>query len=146
MLLIKTALAPGPAGLQCEYCFNQHLDYEANTRLYAPVNMFKSALLNATPPVSQSAHGSERNQRLCYTEKARHRNDRQYNACDNRKKQCRPNETKPHSNAIHLAKGTVVNLCVSVPKCAFVRWAMQLLSVLHGESSKAVGDGAAGER
>ena len=32
----------------------------------------------------------------CYTEKAteaRHRPERQYNACDNRKKQCRPNET-----------------------------------------------------
>ena len=33
----------------------------------------------------------------CYTEKAtqaRHRLERQYNACENRKKQCRPNETK----------------------------------------------------
>ena len=42
--------------------------------------------------------------RLCYTEKAteaRHRLERQYNACANRKKQCRPNETKPYSNATH---------------------------------------------
>ena len=34
----------------------------------------------------------------CYTEKAteaRHRLERQYNACTNRKKQCRPNETIP---------------------------------------------------
>ena len=36
--------------------------------------------------------------RQCYTEKAteaRHRLERQYNACANRKKQCRPNEPKP---------------------------------------------------
>ena len=32
---------------------------------------------------------------------ARHRFERQYNACANRKKQCRPNETKPYSNATH---------------------------------------------
>ena len=57
----------------------------------------------------------------CYTGKAteaRHRLERQHNACasgnrkmatarwqpqdGNRKKQCRPNETKPHSNATHL--------------------------------------------
>ena len=38
----------------------------------------------------------------CYTEKAteaRHRLERQYNACANHKKQCRPDETKPYSNA-----------------------------------------------
>ena len=43
----------------------------------------------------------------CYTEKAtevRHRLERQHNACANRKKQCRPNETKPHSNATHPRK------------------------------------------
>ena len=37
----------------------------------------------------------------CYTEKATeatHRLERQYNACANRKKQCRPNETKPYSS------------------------------------------------
>ena len=31
---------------------------------------------------------------------ARFRLERQYNACDNHTKQCRPNETKPNSNAI----------------------------------------------
>ena len=39
---------------------------------------------------------------LCYTEEATeatHRLERQYNACANRKKQCRPNETKPNSNS-----------------------------------------------
>ena len=44
---------------------------------------------------------------LCYTEKAteaRHRLERQHNACANRKKQCRPNETKPYSNATHPRK------------------------------------------
>ena len=43
----------------------------------------------------------------CYMEKAteaRHRLERQYNACANRKKQCRPNETKPYSNATHQRK------------------------------------------
>ena len=43
----------------------------------------------------------------CYTEKAteaRHGLERQYNACANRKKQCRPNETKPYSNATHPRK------------------------------------------
>ena len=43
----------------------------------------------------------------CYTEKAteaRHRLERQYHACANRKKQCRPTETKPYSNATHLRK------------------------------------------
>ena len=41
---------------------------------------------------------------MCYTEKAteaRHRLERQYTACANRKKQCRPNETQPYSNATH---------------------------------------------
>ena len=44
---------------------------------------------------------------MCYTEKAteaRHRLERQYNACANRKKQCRPNETTPYSNATHPRK------------------------------------------
>ena len=44
---------------------------------------------------------------LCYTEKAteaRHRPDRQYTACDKHKKQCRPNEPKPNSNATHPRK------------------------------------------
>ena len=44
---------------------------------------------------------------VCYTEKAteaRHRLERQYNAGANRKKQCRPNETKPYSNATHPRK------------------------------------------
>ena len=39
---------------------------------------------------------------MCYTEKAieaRHRLERQYKTCANCKKQCRPNETKPYSNA-----------------------------------------------
>ena len=45
----------------------------------------------------------------CYTEKfkatdARHRLKRHYNACANRKKQCRPNETKPYSYATHPRK------------------------------------------
>ena len=43
----------------------------------------------------------------CYTEKAtdaRHCLERQYNACANRKKQCRPNKTKPYSNATHPRK------------------------------------------
>ena len=30
---------------------------------------------------------------------------RQYNACVNRKKQCRSNESKPYSNATHPRKG-----------------------------------------
>ena len=37
----------------------------------------------------------------CYTEKAtpaRHRPERQHNACANRRKQCSPNETKSYSN------------------------------------------------
>ena len=45
----------------------------------------------------------------CYTEKARearHRLERQYNARANRKKQCRPNETKPYSNATHHTSHT----------------------------------------
>ena len=44
---------------------------------------------------------------VCSTEKAteaRHRLERQYNACAKRKKQCRPNETKPYSNATHPRK------------------------------------------
>ena len=43
----------------------------------------------------------------CYTEKAteaRRRLERQYNACANRKKQCRHNESKPASNATHPRK------------------------------------------
>ena len=38
---------------------------------------------------------------MCYTEKAtpaRHRPERQNNACANRRKQCSPNETKSYSN------------------------------------------------
>ena len=35
---------------------------------------------------------------------ARHRPERHYDACDNRKKQCRQNETKPNSNASHPRK------------------------------------------
>ena len=38
---------------------------------------------------------------MCYTEKAtpaKHRPERQYNACANRGKQCSPNETKSYSN------------------------------------------------
>ena len=44
---------------------------------------------------------------LCYMENktsARHRLERQCNACDNCKKQCRHKETKPNSNAIHPRK------------------------------------------
>ena len=44
---------------------------------------------------------------MCYTEKAteaRHRLERQYDACADRKKQCRPNETKPYCNATHPCK------------------------------------------
>ena len=44
---------------------------------------------------------------LCYTEKAisaRDRLERQCNECGNHKKQCRPTETKPDSNAIHPCK------------------------------------------
>ena len=42
-----------------------------------------------------------------YTEKAteaRHSPERKYNACDNHTKHCRPNETKPNSNATHPRK------------------------------------------
>ena len=35
---------------------------------------------------------------------ARHRLERHYNTCANRKKQCRPNETKPYLNATHPRK------------------------------------------
>ena len=41
---------------------------------------------------------------MCYTEnarEARQRPERQYSTHANRKKQCRPNETKPYSNAAH---------------------------------------------
>ena len=44
---------------------------------------------------------------MWHTEKAtdaRHRLERQHNACAIRKKQCRPNETKPYSNATHPRK------------------------------------------
>ena len=48
--------------------------------------------------------GNVQNRSRCYTEKAREarqRRERQYNTRANRKKQCRPNETKPYCNATH---------------------------------------------
>ena len=44
----------------------------------------------------------------CHTEKAteaRHRPERQYNACNSRSKQCRPNETQAISNTTHPRRG-----------------------------------------
>ena len=41
---------------------------------------------------------------------------RQYNACDNRKKQCRPNETKPNSNALHPRKTHNIPTNTRTPK------------------------------
>ena len=58
---------------------------------------------------------------VCYTEKAteaRHLPRRQYNACNNREKQCacRPNETKPNSNATRPRRGhkKSYKLCVGI--------------------------------
>ena len=58
---------------------------------------------------------------VCYTDKAkeaRQRLERQYNARANRKKQCRPIETKQYSNATHphkrqndLTNGHTPNVC-----------------------------------
>ena len=48
---------------------------------------------------------------VCYTKKAteaRHRLERQYNACANLKKQCRPNETKPYFNTTHPRKRQMI--------------------------------------
>ena len=54
------------------------------------------------PVLKPGAHGHDAAcWHMRYTEKAtpaRHRPERQYNACANRRKQCSPNETKPYSN------------------------------------------------
>ena len=55
----------------------------------------------------------------CYTEKAtpaRHRPERQYNACDNRRKQCSPDEIKSYSNPTPPRSLGVWSQSLHVPK------------------------------
>ena len=53
-------------------------------------------------------------------QQARYRLERQYNACANRKKQCRPNETNPYSNATHPRERQMILQIVVCCVCCMV--------------------------
>ena len=57
---------------------------------------------------------------VCYTEKAteaRHCQERQYNECANRKKQCRPNETSSCAVLAVVVRVVLVVRCTRVHTC-----------------------------